>query len=240
MIINARREKEIQMSEAFITMAFITFSGGLQDAYSFLVRGEVFANAQTGNIVLFSVNMVNGNLLMALRYLFPVLAFALGIFLTDLFKAKFKNSAKIHWRQVILIFEIALLFIVAFFPNKYDTLANIIISFSCAMQVQAFRKIHGYSFASTMCIGNTRAGMEALCSYVRTRDKKYKEKAIHYFGVILLFALGAAFGGVFSKIFKNYTIMFSSGFLFISFLLMFKKNPVDMAENVMLENDTAS
>ena len=36
-----------QMSEAFSTMVFLTLSGGLQDAYTYCVRGQVFANAQT-------------------------------------------------------------------------------------------------------------------------------------------------------------------------------------------------
>ena len=43
-----------QMSESMLTAAFIILSGGLQDAYTYLCRGKVFANAQTGNIVLFS------------------------------------------------------------------------------------------------------------------------------------------------------------------------------------------
>ena len=43
-----------QMSEAMITVLFLSLSGGLQDAYSYLSRGHVFANAQTGNIVLLS------------------------------------------------------------------------------------------------------------------------------------------------------------------------------------------
>ena len=43
-----------QMSEAFSTMVFLTLSGGLQDAYTYCIRGQVFANAQTGNIVLMS------------------------------------------------------------------------------------------------------------------------------------------------------------------------------------------
>ena len=41
-----------QMSEAFITALFLSVSGGLQDVYTYLYRGKVFANAQTGNIVL--------------------------------------------------------------------------------------------------------------------------------------------------------------------------------------------
>ena len=39
-----------QMSESFLTAVFLSLSGGLQDAYTYLFRGKVFANAQTGNI----------------------------------------------------------------------------------------------------------------------------------------------------------------------------------------------
>ena len=51
-----------QMSEAFITALFLSVSGGLQDVYTYLYRGKVFANAQTGNIVLMAVrNFRNRN-----------------------------------------------------------------------------------------------------------------------------------------------------------------------------------
>ena len=69
-----------QMSEAFSTMVFLTLSGGLQDAYTYCVRGQVFANAQTGNIVLMSQRAFAGDLAGVLRYLIPLLAFALGVF----------------------------------------------------------------------------------------------------------------------------------------------------------------
>lgn len=46
------------MSESFLTAAFLSISGGLQDAYTYICRGEVFANAQTGNIVLLSQSLV--------------------------------------------------------------------------------------------------------------------------------------------------------------------------------------
>ena len=46
------------MSESFLTAAFLSISGGLQDAYTYIYRGEVFANAQTGNIVLLSQSLV--------------------------------------------------------------------------------------------------------------------------------------------------------------------------------------
>lgn len=49
-------------------------------------------------------------------------------------------------------------------------MANALVSFACAMQVQTFRKVNGYAFASTMCIGNMRSGMDSLCSWVLNRN----------------------------------------------------------------------
>ena len=44
-------KKEIQMSESFRVASLLAVCGGILDAYSYLCRGGVFANAQTGNIV---------------------------------------------------------------------------------------------------------------------------------------------------------------------------------------------
>ena len=49
-----------QISESLPIMILLTLSGGFMDAYSYLCRGEVFANAQTGNILLFGVNCGGG------------------------------------------------------------------------------------------------------------------------------------------------------------------------------------
>ena len=48
----AKKLPDIQMSEAFINCVFLAMSGGLQDAYTYFTRNEVFSNAQTGNVVL--------------------------------------------------------------------------------------------------------------------------------------------------------------------------------------------
>ena len=58
-----------QMSDAFRTTVFLTLSGGFQDAYTYMGRGKVFANAQTGNIVLMATNFARVILPKALRYL---------------------------------------------------------------------------------------------------------------------------------------------------------------------------
>ena len=56
------RKSKKQMSESFRTAAFLSVSGGLQDAYTYIFRDKVFANAQTGNIVLLSQCIANRDL----------------------------------------------------------------------------------------------------------------------------------------------------------------------------------
>ena len=72
-----------QTSETFRLSALLAMSGGFQDAYTYNVRNEVFSNAQTGNIVLMSQHLMTGEWLRALHYLFPVIAFALGVFVAE-------------------------------------------------------------------------------------------------------------------------------------------------------------
>ena len=48
------------MSESLLTAPLIIFSGGLQDACIYLCRGKVFASAPTGNIVLCSAYLFDG------------------------------------------------------------------------------------------------------------------------------------------------------------------------------------
>ena len=91
----------------------------------------------------------------------PLLFLRLELLLSECIKQKFQNMQQFHWRQIVVLCEIFLLLIVGFLPIKLNLLANAMVSFSCAMQVQAFRKVNGYAFASTMCIGNIRSGTDA-------------------------------------------------------------------------------
>ena len=113
-----------QMSESLLTASFIILSGGLQDAYTYLCRGKVFANAQTGNIVLCSAYLFDGQWRHSARYLIPVLSFLLGIFAAECIHRHFKYTEKVHWRQMIILAEIALLFAVGFLPQEKEKKRN--------------------------------------------------------------------------------------------------------------------
>ena len=209
------------MSEAFITSVFPALSGGFQDAYTYFTRDGVFSNAQTGNVVLMSQHFMMGEWSEGLRYLFPLLAFAVGVFVAERIQGSFKYARKLHWRQSVLLCEMAILVFVGFLPENLNMAATVLVSFSCAMQVQTFRKVGGYSYASTMCIGNLRSGTAAFSLYLREKRPEQIRQALYYFGIILFFAVGAGIGGNLSVRYGFHVIWISGGLLLISFLLMF-------------------
>ena len=216
-----------QMSDKFRSAVFIILSGGFQDAYTYCCRGGVFANAQTGNIVLMSAALFRGDWQSVVKYLVPVLSFLLGIAVAELVHVHYRRQEKIHWRQIVLIEEILLLFIVGFIPVTLDPLANALVSFVCALQVQTFHKIHGQPYASTMCIGNMRSGMDSLCSWVLNRNPAALKKSLYYWGIILLFALGAGLGSLALDLCGAKAIWLSCLLLAVSFCLMFLKEDVE-------------
>ena len=235
MRITMQRKLHGQMSESFLIAGILSISGGLQDAYTYMYRGKVFANAQTGNIVLLAQNLVDRNWSVALRYFSPLLFFALGVAAAECIHMRYQKAQRIHWRQLVLAIEILLLFAVGFFPNEMDLLANAMVSFACAMQVQAFRKVNGYAFASTMCIGDLRSGVEAFCIWRKTHEPHAKDRMVRYFGIILLFALGAGLGSKSAAQLGGRAIWLSCCFLLVSFTLMFIRE--ELEENPVIEKD---
>lgn len=182
-----------QMSESIELALFLALSGGVMDAYSYLVRGHVFANAQTGNMLLLGVNLSQGNWSQCVRYLSPVLFFSAGIAVAHGVKLLFKPK-RLHWRQLVLLMEVLLLLIVGFVPEGLNLVANGLTSLACGMQVQAFRKLHGNAFATTMCIGNLRSGTQSMVSYAHTHEREQLETGLLYYFVILCFTGGAVVG----------------------------------------------
>ena len=216
-----KRPTKRQVSDTMLLTAFLAFSGGFQDAYTYIVRNHVFANAQTGNIVLMSTKFLAGDFSGGIRYLFPLFAFAGGIFAAEQFEGKFKQSRRLHWRQGILLVEMLILGFVGFIGTEWNLEADMLVSFACALQVQAFRKVNGNAYASTMCIGNLRSGTAAVSDFLRTKNRSQLERALYYFGVILIFGLGAGVGGNLSPIFGIKAVLFCPLFLAVGVLLMF-------------------
>ena len=213
-------KRAVQTSESIELGILLALSGGLMDAYSYIERGQVFANAQTGNILLFGIHLSEGQFGTALQYFIPVLAFTAGIALSDLVRIR-DDRMKMHWRQLAVLLEALILIAVSFIPLQFNLPANSLTSFACGIQVQSFRKIHGNGVATTMCIGNLRSGTQNLVAFLQTHDPEKLESGGLYFGIIFCFALGAVCGNFLIGFLGQHAILVSAVLLLAAVFLMF-------------------
>ena len=201
-----------QMSESLVLGLLLALAGGFFDAYTYLCRGGVFANAETGNIVLLGAHLAEGDWEKALRYLLPIVAFAFGVLSAELVKRRFKSrqnrDINIHWRQIVVLGEMVLVTIAALLPQ-------------CAMQVETFRKVRGSAFATTMCTGNLRSGTEQLVIWRQTGDRGAARKMKNYYSIILVFILGGAIGALMTNAVGEKALLLTLVPLAAVFLIMF-------------------
>lgn len=215
---------EKQMSESFMIASILAIVGGFFDAYTYVCRDQVFANAQTGNIVRVSMTFANHDYLQTIRYLIPIIAFGLGVILTMFIRDYYKNKTYIHWRQVILIIEMLVVFIVGWIPiGKWNLFVNIMISFICAMQAECFRKVLGKPYSSTMCTGNLRSCSEYFYHSLKHDNHLQLMKCIHYLFIILFFMSGAILGVKITDLWNEKAVWICLLPMFIALSLMFKK-----------------
>ena len=211
-------------AETLLFGMLLIFIGGYLEAYSYIGRGHVFANGQTGNMALFGMHFMAGNWQKAWRYFVPIPCFAAGVFLADTMKAAAWKQRQLHWQQAVLLLEALFLCGTAFIPaGNTDIYANMVIAVICGLQIEAFRKMKGYAYATTMCTGNLRSATEALFHAVCLKEPGETEKAKHYISVITLFILGAVVGGKCTEIFGIWSSLFCLFPLCICIFLLYEK-----------------
>ena len=203
-----------QVSESYFIGLLLAIAGGYLDVYTYISRGGVFANAQTGNIVLLGIHIAQQNFEKITTYTLPILAFMVGVMITEIVKLNFRYSTKIHWRQIVIALEILVLLAVSFVPEGIcNDLVNTAVSF------RAFGG--GKKYATTMCTGNLRTATENLFYSGVHRDRKVRNNSLQYYGIIAAFIFGAVIStklttGVGTK--SVYTVCI---LLFVVFVLMF-------------------
>ena len=189
------RERARQRSDGLAVGVLLTLAGGFLESYSFITRNEVLANCQSGNLVLTAMFAVQGKWALALRWFAPVVAFVIGVLLTEFVRDRMKAHGRVHWRQAALLVEIALIFATGFMPEgDLNVTATVLIALACAIQADAFKKLHGSPYATIMCTANLRSGLIHLYDWRGHGNDDAAIKARDYLLIILCFMAGAILG----------------------------------------------
>ena len=123
----------------------LTFVGGFLEAYTYLLHGGVFANAQTGNLALLAICAVQKNA-RALYYLWPLGAFLAGVMVSEWLRTKLSAKGRALWHRALVLAEAVLMTAIAFLPASMpDAVVVVLVSFLCSLQFNGFRTTHGLS-----------------------------------------------------------------------------------------------
>lgn len=206
---------------SMVNALLMALVGGYLDIYTYLARGKVFANTQTGNLVLLGYNMAERNGKKVIYYILPIGFFMCGVALAEFIEHKWKEREKLRWLHITLGLEIIMLFVVMMIPNgDWNVVANTFVSFVCGLQVQTFRKVNGISYSTTMFTGNLKNAAERLSNYAITNENQALQSGKVYCAIIAMFILGAYIGDLLTSAFHMRAVGFVNILLVVVFILL--------------------
>ncbi|MFL6054305.1 MAG: YoaK family protein [Actinoallomurus sp.] len=221
------RRRTVASLELGVLLALV---GGFLDAYSFISLGGVFANAQTGNVVLFGVEAARGHWGSAVRHLPPLLAFMVGVAMAETLRRPRVAAVVRGPARAALVLEILVLVAAGFLSSMVpDGVLVVVIAFVSSVQVSSFRTLIDWPYNSTMTTGNLRSAAQALYVAVADRDPESARKARSFAVIIVSFLVGGFLGGWLTLRLGAHAILISAAVLVLALGLFV----IDVRRNIL-------
>lgn len=187
--------------EGLATGVLLAGVGGFLDAYTFIGYNGVFANSQTGNVVLLGVDAQAGHWQEALLHIPPVVAFVLGVALAQMLAQPAVRRIVRRPTRWVLIAEIVVLAVVGAAPGSVPVrVVPGVIAFAAAAQVTTFRSLNGVEYSSTLTTANLRALTVNLFEWRTGHDPAARRHAALLGCIVAAFAVGAGVGGLCTRL----------------------------------------
>ncbi len=210
-----RSENEyLECEQRWVYWLLITAAGWF-GAYTFIMRGGVFCNAQTANVVLFAIALGRQRWTDAAYLLIPIGSYFLGAFVSEYLGKTVKRFRLLRWDTILIGIEVLVVLALGFLPESApDQICQIALNFICSMQFNTFRQVKGIPAATTFVTNHIRQVGSNLAKLIRHRDKESKNKVLTHGSLILFFALGAVAGTVCAKL-LGYNSIWGSGIILL-------------------------
>ena len=186
------------MCETARVYRLMMIAAGMMGTYTLVLRGGVFCNAQTANVVLLSMALGNGQWSRALYFLIPISAYMLGAAISELMPNRVKRLNFLRWDTLLVGLEMLVTFLLGFIPDSWPyQICQVSINFICSMQYNTFRQAEHIPMATTFCTNHIRQVGVFLTKWLRHPGEAGHRRR---FLVHLLMLGSFAAGGVASAI----------------------------------------
>ena len=190
--------------------------GGFLDAYTFIGHA-VFANAQTGNVVLFGVETASRHWHQAVLRLIPIAAFMLGVIATEtLARPRVRRHVRRPLR-VALGAEIVILAGVACLPDDAPAaFVTVPVAFAASIQWSTFRMLVDAPYSTLLVTGNIRTATASAFQWIVDRDWTASRHARNFGTVVVAFTAGALIGAICTDNLGTTAVAVAAGLLFVT------------------------
>ena len=106
------KRRPVPIHETGYICASLAMVSGFLETYTYLLKGGVFANAQTGNFALLGMAIAHGDVKKVFTYLIPMCFYVVGIAMTVTMPRLLDENKLLRWDTVFVALEIGLLFVV--------------------------------------------------------------------------------------------------------------------------------
>lgn len=194
-------------------------AGGYLGAFTYTLRGGVFCNAQTANVVLLSMALGNGQWTRALYYLIPISAYMLGAVVSELLPNRIKKHHFLRWDTLLVGIEAFVILLLGFLPDAWPfQITQIAVNFICSMQYNTFRQAEHIPMATTFCTNHIRQTGVFLTKWLRHREEPgYKRRLMIHVFMLLSFAAGATFSALACRCFGGRSVWGAAVLMLIVF-----------------------
>lgn len=212
-----------KITESYKFAYIMSLLGGFIGAYSYVVRGGIFASAQTGNLIQLGLKITEGNFSAWHLHILPIFMFGIGIILCESLKNYWGNTRKIHWKQGVLLVEGIGLVMISFIPlGDWDVYANMGVGFIAGMQTQLIRVVDGTVVMTTMLTGNARVMAEEMFYVIKNGDRFKGYRVVKQLGIIIAFIVGVMYGGVVGESVGQTSIVYGLLLIIIAQILIYR------------------
>lgn len=198
----------------------LTVTNGFMDAHTFYVRGGVFANVQTGNVIFFAIDVSERKVAAAMAHVWPILAFMVGISLAAHIKsgrAERTVPRPLRWTMTV---QVVTLVVIGFVPvTVAHSYVTVPIAFLAALQMGLFRNIGDLAYLPVATTGNLMRFVESGYDGFVERQAASRRAFGIYGALILAFAGGALIGAFASRAWGAHAIWLAAAILAATLVL---------------------
>lgn len=195
-----------------------SFLMGFIDAYTFLQEDEVFASAQTGNLVSLSAKLFSGEWKETMSHVWAFCGFAIGSFIGEAVMDHYKDKGIKRYSYYLLI-QTTLLFALALFQQQLTGAVMLLsLGMLAGYELTVFRKFRNTSVNNGIMTGNTRNLMGYLYQIIFNKDSKAKAHFNNLAATVIVFMLGAGAGALTIQLNASYNLWIAFVISLIAFL----------------------